>query len=145
MPRGYQFWLPKFWLPNLVLYQTDKALVSVSRHPSIYHLLGIIICVVYLVSGCNTNGSFTFLIHITRGSIYWVAGSKNMAGYRVFTSLWPSDAIWRQGSGSTLAQVMACCLTAPSHHLNQCWLIISKIQLHQSDGNFSRDKSVTND
>ena len=28
-------------------------------------------------------------------------------------------------SGSTLAQVMACCLTAPSHHLNLCWLIIS--------------------
>ena len=28
-----------------------------------------------------------------------------------FNSLWPSDAIWRQRSGSTLAQVMACCLT----------------------------------
>ena len=46
----------------------------------------------------------------------------------LFNSLWPSDAIWRQGSGSTLAQVMACCLTAPSHYLNQCWLIISEIQ-----------------
>ena len=34
-------------------------------------------------------------------------------------SLWPSDAIWRQRSGSTLAQVMACCLTAASHYLNQ--------------------------
>ena len=42
-------------------------------------------------------------------------------------SLGPSDAIWRQRSGSTLAQVMACCLTAPSHYLNQCWLIISKV------------------
>ena len=28
-------------------------------------------------------------------------------------SLRPSDAIWRQKTGSTLAQVMACCLTAP--------------------------------
>ena len=37
-----------------------------------------------------------------------------------FDSLWPSDTIWRQRSGSTLAQVMACCLTAPSHYLNQC-------------------------
>ena len=46
-------------------------------------------------------------------------------------SLWPSDAIWRQGSGSTLAQVMACCLTAPSHYLNQCWLIICGV-LHHS-------------
>ena len=34
-------------------------------------------------------------------------------------SLRPSDAIWRQRSGSTLVQVMACCLTAPSHYLNQ--------------------------
>ena len=42
-------------------------------------------------------------------------------------SLRPSDAIWRHRSGSTLAQVMACCLTAPSHYLNQCWLIISKV------------------
>ena len=33
----------------------------------------------------------------------------------------PSDAIWRHGSWSTLAQVIACCLTAPSNYLNQCW------------------------
>ena len=44
-------------------------------------------------------------------------------------------------TGSTLAQVMACCLTAPSHYLNQCWLIICKIQSHSSDGNFTRDIS----
>ena len=30
-----------------------------------------------------------------------------------FNSLWPSDTIWRQRSGSSLAQVMACCLIAP--------------------------------
>ena len=45
-------------------------------------------------------------------------------------SLWPSDAIRWQRSGSTLAQVMACCLMAPSHYLNQCWLIISEVQWH---------------
>ena len=60
-------------------------------------------------------------------------------------SLWPSDVIWRHRSGSTLAQVMACCLTAPSHYLNQCWLIISKIQLHSSDCNFTRYTSVISD
>ena len=37
-------------------------------------------------------------------------------------SLWPSDHVWRHKSGATLAQVMACCLTATSHYLNQCWL-----------------------
>ena len=45
--------------------------------------------------------------------------------YAHINSLGPSDTIWRQRYGSTLAQVMACCLTAPSHYLNQCWLIIS--------------------
>ena len=33
-------------------------------------------------------------------------------------------------SGSTLAQVMGCCLTASNHYLNQCWLIISEVQRH---------------
>ena len=59
-------------------------------------------------------------------------------------SLWPSDAIWRQRSGSTLAQVMACCLTAPSHYLNQCCLITSEVQWHSHQGNFTRDASTIN-
>ena len=59
-------------------------------------------------------------------------------------SLWPSDTIWRQRSGSTLAQVMACCLTAPSHYLNQCWLIISEVQWQSYKGNFTRDASTIN-
>ena len=60
-------------------------------------------------------------------------------------SLWPNNAILRHGLGSTLAQVMAWCLTAPSHYLNQCWLVIRKIQLHSCDGNFTSDTSVMND
>ena len=42
--------------------------------------------------------------------------------------------MWRQRSGSTLAQVMACCLTASSHYLKQYWLIISKVQYHSIAG-----------
>ena len=56
----------------------------------------------------------------------------------------PSDAIWRQITRSTLAQVMACCLTAPSHYLNQCWLIISKVLYHSCEVNFTRDTSAIN-
>ena len=59
-------------------------------------------------------------------------------------SLWPDDAIWRQGSWSTLVQVMAWCLTAPSHCLNQCWLIISKVQSHSSGNHFTKDTSAIN-
>ena len=29
---------------------------------------------------------------------------------------------------------MACCLTAPSHYLSHCWLIIGKVQWHWSEG-----------
>ena len=55
-------------------------------------------------------------------------GHRNIAQTTVYYSLninsmRPSDAIWRNKFGSTLAQVMACCLTAPSHYRNQCWLI----------------------
>ena len=36
-----------------------------------------------------------------------------------FNSLWSRGAIWCHRSGSTLDQVMACCLAAPSHCLIQ--------------------------
>ena len=52
-------------------------------------------------------------------------------------SLWPSESIWRHRSRSTLVQVMAFCLMAPSHYLNQCWLIIRKVLLHSAEGNFT--------
>ena len=61
----------------------------------------------------------------------------------VRSSLWHSDAIRRQWSRSTLAQVMACYLTAPSHYLNQCWLVIGKVLWHSSVGNFVRHTSAT--
>ena len=54
-------------------------------------------------------------------------------GWKI-NSLRLSDAMWRQRSGSTLVQVMACCLTASSHYLKQYWLIISKVQYHSIAG-----------
>ena len=38
--------------------------------------------------------------------------------------------------GSTLVQVMACCLMAPSHSLNQCSLLTSQAVWHQLKTNF---------
>ena len=60
-----------------------------------------------------------------------------------FNSLGPSDAIWPHRSGSTLAQVMACCLTAPSHYLNQYWFIISEALWHSSKINFTSNAQTT--
>ena len=64
-------------------------------------------------------------------------------GPHTVNSLWPSDAIWQHKSGSTLAQVMACCLTAPSHYLNQCWLLISKALWHLPVSNFTTSCQAT--
>ena len=54
----------------------------------------------------------------------WVICDAMKLMQRHFNSLWPSDTIWRHRTGSALAQVMACCLTAPSQYLHQWWLII---------------------
>ena len=53
----------------------------------------------------------------------------------VLNTLWPSDAIWRRRYWSTLVQVMTCCLTAPSHYLNQCWRITCEVIWHSFQGN----------
>ena len=42
-------------------------------------------------------------------------------------SLWSSDAIRRQKSVLALAQILARCLAAPSHYLNQCRMVISGV------------------
>ena len=34
---------------------------------------------------------------------------------------------------------MACCLMAPSHYLNQCWLVIGEVLWHSPEGNVTRN------
>ena len=58
-------------------------------------------------------------------------------------SLWPTYAIWRHISGSTLAQVIAKCLKAPSHYLNQCWLLINKVLWHSPESNSTAKVQAT--
>ena len=54
-----------------------------------------------------------------------------------FNSPWSSDdTLWHR-SRSILFQVMVCCMTAPSHCLNWCWLIISEVLWHCPEGNFT--------
>ena len=51
--------------------------------------------------------------------------------------LWPSDAICRHRSGSTVAQENDCCVTAPNHYLKQCWLLISLFLWHSPGNDFA--------
>ena len=75
----------------------------------------------------NTPSSIEYKVYTYHSRAVTYVYPKKYAHDSRLNSLWPSDAIWRWRSWSTLIQVMACCLTAPSHYLNQCWLIISKV------------------
>ena len=71
----------------------------------------------------------------------WWHQARSMLPYGVTRSQWvnslgPSETKWRQRTGSTLAQVMACCLPAPSHYLNQRWLIMNLMLWHPPESNF---------
>ena len=55
-----------------------------------------------------------------------------------FNSLAPSDATWSQRTWFTLVQVMICCMTAPDHYLNQCWLD-NEVLWHSSESNFTEN------
>ena len=57
---------------------------------------------------------------------------KTCPGY--INPFWSSDTLWQQRSGSTLAQEMCCCLTAPNHYLNKYWFIINKIIWYSFQG-----------
>ena len=78
----------------------------------------------------NTDFVYIWHLHWRKPTITKQTLRQHNYSCQWLNSLRPSDAIWQHRSGSTLAQVMACCLTAPSHNPNQCWLIISKVQLH---------------
>ena len=54
-------------------------------------------------------------------------------------SLWPGGTTWWHRSISPLAQIMAWCLTSPSHYLNHCWLIITEVLWHSAGGNFTEN------
>ena len=106
-------------MPRWVQHEASSSKITViMEHVIIWPLMGLLDWYpLNLPNHCNSFGDLYMEI--------------SFAGSRSFNSLWPSEATWRQISGSTLAQVMACCLMAPSHYLSQCWLIISNI-LHRA-------------
>ena len=55
--------------------------------------------------------------------IYHHFSLKSLMSFSLsINSLWSGDAISRHRTWSTLVQIIACCLTAPSYYLGQYWL-----------------------
>ena len=87
--------------------------------------------------------------YLTPRMLYILQETRYLCFFRLTQIAWMQKLthcglVRQHRSGSTLAQVMACCLTAPSHYLNQCWLIIRQVQWHPYQGNFTKDASTIN-
>ena len=102
---------------------------------------------------CTSSGKDHGFRHSSHSALH--VGLASIQGINmglIIKSLWPSDAIWywsewvikfyslfptmwHWSSGSTLVKVMACCLMAPSHYLNQCWLSIKGVLWHSLKSN----------
>ena len=79
---------------------------------------------------------FCFMEKLTNRAI---VNPQPRVAYKL-NSLW---YIWQHKSGSTLAQVMAWCLTATSHYLNHCCFIIKCVLWYvQYRKSYSGDKTI---
>ena len=83
----------------------------------LFILFYFLMCLLLSITFLDCTRAFQFIVDINQLCV-------NIQCLSVLNSLWPSDAIKRHRSGSTLVQVIDGCLTASSHNLNRCWLII---------------------
>ena len=98
----------------------------------------------WLVSLTVANGLQASLEDCCWLKIDCLMSSLCCCSYSLVNSLWASDTIWRHRSGSTLAQIMACCLMAPSYHLNQYWLLSGEIMWHSPESYFTEGAQPNN-
>ena len=82
---------------------------------------------------------YCLLPHLT-WCLLWIVSSYEKWG--LLWLLWLSSVIWWHISRSTL--VIAWCLIAPSHYLNQCWVIISQVLWHWLEDNFQESTQDIN-
>ena len=81
---------------------------------------------------------------VTHLRLQWgISGIIQLIYLATINSLRSSGAIWRHNNWWTLVQVMACCLTAPSHYLSQCWLVIIRFVLYSAASHFKWRVKIT--
>ena len=128
--------------------------VILDKSPSLawrWRLVGVISVIidnlcVESISSIISPQRFQFDVRVSRAivcrdEVYAVNAVADILHNGLDKETWQSlilEVPW-QGSRSTLAQIMACCLTASSHYLNQCWLMISEVLWHSPDSNFTEN------
>ena len=132
-------WVSHIWVSKITIIGSDDGLSPGQRHVIIWSNAGIFVNWT-LGNKLQWNFHRNQCIFIQENAFENVCEMTAILSQpQCVNSLWPRDVIWWQGSRSTLAQVMACCLTAPSHHLNQCWPMISEVLWHSPDSNFTEN------
>ena len=81
----------------------------------------------------HSKKSFAKVANILSGGRWVEAHDTTMT----MVNIRPSDILWWDRSGWQFAQVMACCLMAPSRYLKKCWLAISEARWHLAQGNIT--------
>ena len=61
--------------------------------------------------------------------------SVQILSYRI--AIWLTHCGLGRPFGSTLVQIMTCCLTAPFHYLSHCWLIMKAVLWHPHESSFT--------
>ena len=102
---------------------------------------------------CNVNQSLCVSgLHAPETTtVSWTTFSQSWGVFGCWRSLWIHSSQkgvrftrlvlvspYGDKFNAILAQVMTCCLTAPSHYLNQWWIIIKDIVWHLHESNFTR-------
>ena len=112
---------------------------------SLFHCISRIIC--HWLANCNLNSpserpQWTTMKHDNPLVVIFVTSASILStrSMRLFDAQHPV-ALWWHRSWSTLAQVMARCLVAPSHYMNQYWLIISGINQRATSQEFLQPAS----
>ena len=105
-----------------IFVQVDIRFLEYSIFKFIVIFLNTIMPVLDIVFTCvNTCRMGCTRYHVTR-----IPSSKMSLDIPV-NPLWSSSAIWPNSSGSTLAPVMVCSLTAPRYSLNWYWLVFKDV------------------
>ena len=105
--KSQQYWVQRYVILQFIMTSTQVSLILSKKWPEIIWNF----CVIRLLYQVSV---YNLIIHFI--------GIKCV--------------IWWHWFGSTLPHIMDWCLTAPSHHLNKCWLIIQGVMCHSPEHKF---------
>ena len=117
-------------------------MVYVCQHMPTYFLLLFDMCMYTTFQNRPESDIISWRLSITNKMSDDFIGIFHGA-YRRHVPFWDGLGYGNLYIESTSGQVMACCLTTPSHSLKQCWLLNREVLLHSPESNFAWNVEAT--